>query len=162
MKHRNITEVEIMGSNYQKEVWEFLMCKGWERGDPWDWGHGPHRRDFSWLALLSLNQLWGWFRNCWHTENWNILLLEGWQEKKMKKKNRLQKGCWQEEKEKTEKGSKEEGNVFLLPSPGLLVPCIVRIRGSQLAKEKRGLQTHSFLITKPDHIEKMGLKWGGI
>ena len=52
-------------------------------------------------------------------------------------------------KQKKEAKRKAMCSFFLLQASNLLVACIVRIRGSQLAKEKCGLQTHSFLITKP-------------
>lgn len=50
---------------------------------------------------------------------------------------------------------------FLLQASSLIVPSIVRIRGSQLAKKKRALQTHILLITKPI-IQKSGFEMGKI
>lgn len=164
MKHRNIIHIEKMGSNDQREAWEFLLRKGWERGplgpvtqtspkglqlaDAVISGP-PTRLVLQLLANWKLEQTIA--RRVERKKNWN----------KKKACSKMYVDRKRKRKQKKEAKRKVICFFFLLHASSLIVPSIVRIRGSQLAMKKRALQTHILLITKPI-IQKSGFEMGTI
>lgn len=148
-----------------KEKCENFWCVKVERGTP-----GTREPDFteggsSWMMLSSRDHLQVWFCNCWQTENWNKLLLEGWREKNGNKKKNACSKMYADKNRKRKQKRKQRGKWCVSSSFSRLLashyPSIVSRRGSQLAKKKRSLQTHILLITKPI-IQKSGFEMGTI
>ena len=158
MKHRNITDIEKNGKQWQREVWEFLMCKGWER-EPLGPGNQISEKGLQLddavisgpptslvLQLLANCKLEQTIARRVERKKW-----------KLKKKCMFQNVCWPEKEAKR----KVVYFFFLLQASNLTLSSIVSRRGSQLAKKKHSLQTHILLITKPI-IQKSGFEMGTI
>lgn len=159
MKHRNITQVEAKGSSCHKWVWEFPMSKGWER-DPWDLGPRPHRKDSSWLALSSLRAPMRLALQL--LANWELEWTTPEEGVRGGEKNKELKICFKKDADR--KKMKQRGRLWAPSSfcrhPGSSHPGLLE-RGSHLAKDKYGLQSHSLFIRKPI-IEKSRFETGPI
>ena len=152
-----------MGSNDQREVWEFLMCKGWER-EPLGPGNLISEKglqlDDAVISGPPTSLVLQLLANCKLEQT----IARRVERKKWKlKKNACSKMYADKNRKKTEKEAKRKVVCFffLLQASSLTLSSIVSRRGSQLAKKKHSLQTHILLITKPI-IQKSGFEMGTI